>query len=304
MEQLITKMDSSSSATPSTASAEPDTVVFSIQSDTLLSSQMTADRLSTWIKVNTKSLFQIVMEKYCAMYRIQQEDVEFLHESTLIHPWDTPNALKIQQGSVIKVRLKPKVSSSYTSAMKALLLDERFCDVRFKVAPNHIFSAHKAILCARCPKFRGMFSEHGMKESKEYEVTLETKPDVFASLLEYIYCDSISDLTPQLALDLFPLADEYLLDDLKEVCERELLKTIAVDNVASLFCAADQYEAKTLRHFCLNFISANLGQLVHHPSFKEIQDPQQLHEILSWTSKKMPHHSSSHKRKKDYDNVI
>lgn len=288
-------------ATTNPAATEPDTVVFSIQSDTILSQHMTADRLSTWIKVNTKSLFQIVMEKYCAMYRIQQEDVEFLLDSNLIHPWDTPTALKIQQASIIKVRLKPKVSSTYVNSMRTLLCDDRFTDVRLKVAPNHVFPAHKAILCARCPKFRGMFSAHGMKESKEYEVTLETKPDVFASLLEYIYCDSISDLTPQLALDLFPLADEYLLDDLKEICERELLKTISVDNVAALFCAADQYQAKTLRHFCLNFIAVNLNQLVTHPSFKEIQDPMQLHEILSWTSKKIPHHSSSHKRKKDVD---
>ncbi len=79
-----------------------------------------------------------------------------------------------------------------------------------------------------------MFAEKAMKEAKEGMVEIKDHPPhIIEAMLEYIYTDSISHLSADIALDLMCAADEYLLIRLKQICEEELCKI--VDGKPSLF---------------------------------------------------------------------
>jgi hypothetical protein len=114
--------------------------------------------------------------------------------------------------------------------------------------------AHKVVLCAQSEYFSAMFGG-GMRESGAAEVTInETRFHVFLSMLEFLYTGQIhdtdvTDLHPDLAVELLAAANEYSLKRLKACCEVALSKQIEIDTVAGLFqvriCAA-----ATAAHCC------------------------------------------------------
>ena len=89
-----------------------------------------------------------------------------------------------------------------------------------------------------------------MRESQQSEIVLhEQLYEVFLALLEYIYTDKVEGLDPhsvrlEFALDLLKMADQYLLDPLKNMCEKSIYKSIDVDNVAYMLGTADHVKQK------------------------------------------------------------
>lgn len=130
------------------------------------------------------------------------------------------------------------------------------------------FKAHKAILAARSPMFRGMFS-HDMKETKYNRVEVpDVHPDVLQEMLRFIYTGK-SLLEPKLqnkeqkeqereqhlAIELLQAANKYQLDRLKLICEEALNKTLSADSVAEILALADLYNAAQLKNQAIEFIS-------------------------------------------------
>lgn len=66
--------------------------------------------------------------------------------------------------------------------LASMLEDQLFCDVTF-IVENTRIPAHKAVLAARCERFKAMFTSQLM-ESNSSEITIQdTKADVFRSKL-------------------------------------------------------------------------------------------------------------------------
>lgn len=155
--------------------------------------------------------------------------------------------------------------------LEDLFKTQEFSDVTISASGKE-FKAHKAILAARSPMFRGMFS-HDMKESKFNRVEVpDVDPDVLSEMLRFIYTGKSilearsplkeqtkdpkeQEKEQQLAIELLQAANKYQLDRLKLICEEALNKTLSADSVAEILALADMFNASQLKTQAIEFIS-------------------------------------------------
>lgn len=122
----------------------------------------------------------------------------------------------------------------------------KFSDIILK-AKDQQFPAHKAVLASRCKVFDAMF-QHDMKEAQTNVVEIEDiEPVVLGSLLQYIYTGNVDDFTIQKAMSLFPVANKYLLDELKEWCVGKMVTNMSVVNVSQLAALVTFYPDPKLK---------------------------------------------------------
>jgi len=121
-----------------------------------------------------------------------------------------------------KFRLKP-VSippSALVNDLRRLMLREELWDVTFMVEGQEV-CANRALLAVRSEYFDVLLFG-GMSES-QVDDDEERKPielrdilhDVFLKVLEYLYTDTVSDLTGDLGIPLLIASEQFMLDRLK-----------------------------------------------------------------------------------------
>eukprot|EP01132_Coremiostelium_polycephalum_P007415 gene7415-9116_t len=165
-----------------------------------------------------------------------------------------------------------------------------FSDIHFKLSENELIPAHKIILSSRNDYFKTMF-ECGFRErgQKVYDVGQDISNDIFKICLEYIYGNDDSLVNADNAVDLLFIADRFMIEDLKLVCENFLeglvvsnIRTLesfsheskknsenatspseielenaitSFDNICLLLQVSDQFIAKRLKKVCMQTIS-------------------------------------------------
>ena len=184
---------------------------------------------------------------------------------------------------------RSKSERTLSTDLKKLLNNPARSDVTFIVEGRPIY-AHRCIIMSRCEPLERML-DGPMRESQQSEIVLhEQTYDVYMALLEYLYTDIVEGLDPQhvrleFALDLLAVADQYLLDPLKRMCEKAIHKSIDVDNVAYMLATADTRQAHELRKRCFDFIMRHFGKVIGTRSFTELPKDL-LEEILFAASKR------------------
>jgi len=153
--------------------------------------------------------------------------------------------------------------SALVNDMKRLMIREEMADVTFLVDGKEIF-ANRAILAVRSEYFDVMLYG-GMREScrdeegdaKPIELQDVSHP-VFVKVIEYLYTDSVSELTWDLSVPLLIASEQFMLDRLKALCEDHIRKEITIDNVIGVLIASHQHNAVGLKDIALEFILRNL----------------------------------------------
>jgi speckle-type POZ protein len=136
----------------------------------------------------------------------------------------------------------------------AALLDDKFADFVFKVE-NEKIPAHRVILAARSPVFAAMF-QHDMQENKTNETDVtDVTPDAFKALLRFIYTGHCE--VGMLTEDLFMAAIKYDIQDLIQICAKEMVKKLTADNAVRLLIVSDLHQAEDLKEAAMNFITKN-----------------------------------------------
>eukprot|EP00193_Tetraselmis_chui_P019389 CAMPEP_0177791712 /NCGR_PEP_ID=MMETSP0491_2-20121128/24096_1 /TAXON_ID=63592 /ORGANISM="Tetraselmis chuii, Strain PLY429" /LENGTH=698 /DNA_ID=CAMNT_0019313995 /DNA_START=331 /DNA_END=2423 /DNA_ORIENTATION=+ len=123
--------------------------------------------------------------------------------------------------------------------------NKKLSDVSFLVEGREFF-AHRAALCASSDAFRAMFSS-GYRE-KEACTKIEIPNitwSVFEAMMKCIYTGNV-DVTPDIAEDLLRVADQYLLDGLKRLCENAISQGLAVDNLSDIYALSESFHAPQL----------------------------------------------------------
>ena len=87
--------------------------------------------------------------------------------------------------------------------------------------------------------------------------------------MQYIYLEEF-EIDKDIAEDLFKLAHEYMLEKLKNDCEKVFIKDIKLENVIKSAQLAEKYEAENLRKACLGFICENFEEIFRTQNFKEL----------------------------------
>jgi hypothetical protein len=102
------------------------------------------------------------------------------------------------------------------------------------------------------PVFEALFTNPASEESKSnvIEITDFQRPEPMRALVRYCYQGLLDDATKDGdgAVEIFQLADKYLIDDLKTQLEEHFIdKRLSVGNVIEMAKLADMHSAPKLK---------------------------------------------------------
>ncbi|XP_048552461.1 BTB/POZ and MATH domain-containing protein 2-like [Triticum urartu] len=156
-------------------------------------------------------------------------------------------------------------------------------DVTFHVG-GESFLAHRSILAARSSVFRAeLFGAMKEDAGRPIEIS-DMEPDVFRSLLHFIYTDSppIRMMTNggqarrdvAMAGHLLVAADRYNIERLKLICEEKLCKLIDSDIVATSLALAEQHNSRRLKEACFQFLTSlsNLEAMMASDGYEHLKN--------------------------------
>ena len=148
----------------------------------------------------------------------------------------------------------------------ASITEEKFADFVFKVE-NEKIAAHRVILAARSPVFAAMF-QHDMQENKtnETEIT-DVTPAAFKAFLQFIYTGHCE--VESLAEELLVAANKYDVQDLKQICAKELRMQLTVDNAVRLLVLSDLHQSEDLKDGAIRFINKNAPAVRKTPTWTD-----------------------------------
>ncbi|GAM26920.1 hypothetical protein SAMD00019534_100950 [Acytostelium subglobosum LB1] len=253
-----------------------------------------------------KRLFVHVSNRFC----IDENELLFFFQEKLL-PDQCPGDVGLLNGDIIVVRRVPPKARSQSSNVKAatsafvceigsLFDNPSFSDISFVLSDGSILPSHKNVLSSRCQRFKAMF-QGSMKESQESELKVEEhSPAVFRKMIEYIYTDAMNEEDMEMILKLIIIADEYLLESLKGLCEQKLIGEINIANAPLLFSHSDVYNCKQLKKHALNFILSSIKRIAGTKEFERdlSTSPGLLLEIIKEMA---PLYDSGTKRRKDVE---
>ena len=151
------------------------------------------------------------------------------------------------------------------------LFSELLSDVQLIVGEEVLY-AHKFILVARSDVFAAMFT-HEMKESMENKVKIEDVDcKVVKEMLRYIYTQKVDKIDETITEDLLAVADKYLLNELKSICEKNLIKKLSNDNFVNCLVTADKCKLNDLKKETVQFIAFNSDDIIDDINLGEPSD--------------------------------
>lgn len=188
-----------------------------------------------------------------------------------------------------KFRLKP-VSvppSGLVQDMGHLINNPEFGDCTFLVEGKEVH-ANRAILAVRSDYFKVMLYSGGMRESLEAGTPIELKDisyAVFLKVMEYLYTDTVREISLDVGIHLLIVSERFMLDRLKALCEDFIRRDVKVDNVIGILVASHQHNASGLKDIALEFILKNLNEPVIMKGLTDLKsEPELLVEIIKRNS--------------------
>jgi len=195
--------------------------------------------------------------------------------------------------------------------MMSLLDYQEYADVAFLV-DGEIIYANRAILAVRSEYFRAMFYRSGMRE-QQYQPhkpkqlpsraassfssndndtaaltpieMLDISRDVFLKVLEFLYTDSVKDISHEISIPLLIVSERFCLDRLKRLCEDALRRDIDVNNVISIYITSYRHHAMGLKDIALEFILCHMSNPVIVHGLNDLKaEPDLLVEIIQCSS--------------------
>jgi len=188
-----------------------------------------------------------------------------------------------------KCRLQPICvpPSSLVNDFRRLMNDSNTSDVCFLIEDREIY-AHRAVLAIRSQYFQAMLFNGHMCESSNSNLPIEI-PDIsheaFMKVLEFLYTDSVSDVSPELGIHVMIASELFMLDRLKAVCEDNIRSEINLENATHILLASHQHNAPGLKEIALEFILRNLSKKSIQIGLNDLKiEPDLLVDIIKLTS--------------------
>ncbi|XP_063989593.1 TD and POZ domain-containing protein 3-like [Diachasmimorpha longicaudata] len=170
-----------------------------------------------------------------------------------------------------------------TQDFRRLLQNENFTDVLL-AAGIHRLPAHKFVLAARSPVFADMIKHAPRNESDSLTLRVDyMEVDEVKAMLEYLYTDSISNLTDVVMVrGLLAASNRFQLPGLSTICKNVLQKRLSVDTAANTLVYADRYELDEFKKNVTAFIKDHFQDVRKTKGYKQLKEesPQLLMELL------------------------
>jgi len=163
-------------------------------------------------------------------------------------------------------------SGNSNAILEQLFKEKLMCDIVLKVeGDDEEIKAHKSIIAAGCKYFNSMFKS-GMVESTANVLEIShIRVSSLKAILEYIYCNKI-ELNEDLALELLEPADRFLLSDLRDGCEKFLVKCLNLENFVKISNMTADFETRYLAEGIFEFISRNSAALKKRDDIKTLSE--------------------------------
>ncbi|KAL0478116.1 E3 ubiquitin-protein ligase HERC [Acrasis kona] len=138
-----------------------------------------------------------------------------------------------------------------------------YSDVAFSLDDSStIVYSHKCVLGFRSDFFKAMFSTGMIESSQKIVKFQDANPDVFKTLLEYMYVDNFSDeIAPEMSVALLELGARINWGKLRAAAEFVILKNLHIDHVVDIVSIAEVCGAIGLRTAAIKMIAKNLETL-------------------------------------------
>ncbi|GIY68998.1 BTB and MATH domain-containing protein 43 [Caerostris darwini] len=139
--------------------------------------------------------------------------------------------------------------------LSLLYNDQILTDVTLKTKTGS-FPVHRAVLAARSPEFKSMFTSKKETEVDSVVVVEDLDDDTVQRLLLFLYTGVLEDLQWDTAYKLLKAAEKYQIEHLKIKCTSFLLGNISPSNASHLLLLADrnknEYMRVAVEHFILD----------------------------------------------------
>eukprot|EP00956_Cyclotella_meneghiniana_P016620 scaffold26333_cov56-Cyclotella_meneghiniana.AAC.3 len=168
-----------------------------------------------------------------------------------------------------------------------ILSDEDTADVSFDVK-GQIMHAHLNILKAMAPDFVRTLNLDEHDKTTPIPIG-DVDPDIFQSMLKYIYGDTSSVKETECGRAVIDAADKYGVDKLKMYAEKCYVDSIELnpDNVADMLLYADGKSCSVLKKAAMDFAVANMNDVLQSPSFSSLYQSESItREIMGVMAKR------------------
>ena len=88
----------------------------------------------------------------------------------------------------------------------------------------------------------------------------EMSYQAFMKVIEFLYTDTVSDISPELGIQVMIASEQFLLNRLKAICENIIRNEINLENVTNILLASHQHHASGLKEIALEYILRNLSK--------------------------------------------
>ena len=217
-----------------------------------------------------------------------------------------------------RFRLKPVglPPPSLVSDFSRLINNAELADVKFIVEGQTVF-AHRAVLACRSEYFKVMLLTGGMRESRASDSAAtaagfggnngqdapihlqDVSHAVFLQVLEFLYTDSVANVSLDAGIHLMIASERFMLDRLKSLCEDVIRRDIDIDNCIGILVASHRHHAGNLKEIALEYILSNLsngtirnGLTVRRMNFRFCRSLRVSSSplLMLYTASNFPHH--------------
>ena len=180
-------------------------------------------------------------------------------------------------------RSKPENSSGSTLKVQEdlvkMLEEPTNSDVTFLVGGERIL-AHKAILSARSEYFKAMFGSD-VKENVLNEVDIsDVEPKVFKGLLQFLYSGLPPKNLSEISLDLLVVADKYCVQEMEDLCEKDVCDNLDASDVVDALIVADKINNEKLMSHAKAVFRGHVDSVDEDAMKKLKENPELLHELM------------------------
>lgn len=176
----------------------------------------------------------------------------------------------------IKNKYKFNVPSSICQLenLQAMIRSHSFGEIVTVKVGNQEFKVYKGLLTSQSPVFAAMFDNQANKESQENSVRIEDiDAQVFKEILEFMLTDRFdySVLSNINLKDILAVADKYMLQRLKALCEEALYEALTVENSVEHLLLADLHHGNQLKNATMDFIILNMSDVIKTDSYMSMK---------------------------------
>lgn len=163
----------------------------------------------------------------------------------------------------------PSISSNeLREHLQVILEGEVHNNVTISVG-DELFQVHKTMICSHSPVFAAMFEHDTLEKAKSRIYIDDISADTLKEMISFIYFGSTSQMSHELAMDLYAAADKYAMTDLKRRCSNFLTKNLTKELVLDVLIMADRHADQDLKTTSIQFLVNEASDIIEMGDFLE-----------------------------------